>query len=656
MRTVRGVAVTAAFLVLIDGIVLLQGLIVTRLLGPDTIGLYGIVSITVMSLIALKRVGIDEAYVQQESGAEGEFQRAFTLELGLSSAFGLAICIAAPILAAVYGESELLPLTLATAYLPIAFALQAPMWIFFRRMDYVRQRSLQAIVPLVTFAVTVPLAAVGVGVWSLVIGAAAGNAVGAVAAIAASPFRLALRYDREAARRYLAFSGPVFVSAGALLAVQQGQILSFGVVKGLAGAGFITLAVTLTRYVDRADQIVTAALYPAVCAVQGRTARLTELFEKSNRVTMMWTLPYAIALVLFAPDLVTFVLGHKWEPATILIQGLAGAMGLTQIGFNWFSFFRAHGWTRPPAWEGVVSVAAFGALAVPGLLVWGSGGFVGGRIAAVALTLGVRARFLRRLLPGVRLVPLVMRAARPVALAAAAALALRGITWGGHRGAVEAAFEVGLFAVVYAVAVLRLERPLIHEVRTTWRSPAMATAQAAPRPSCSPPRAASRTTSPPGRSCSTPRMPPATPAWCGWPARASSPCAPSASRPAESPCASLRSALLMTTPGLRPVVTAPLRSAPMRASARAPGAGPRPGRGRRRRHARGGARPAGPGRPAAACRRSTAGRWGGGPTRSRTRPRGSRARGPGPGPRRRSSSRPAGSGRTPPRRARRATA
>ena len=46
-RTVRGAVVTAAFLVGIDGLVLGQGLIVTRLLGPSEIGLYGIVSTTV---------------------------------------------------------------------------------------------------------------------------------------------------------------------------------------------------------------------------------------------------------------------------------------------------------------------------------------------------------------------------------------------------------------------------------------------------------------------------------------------------------------------------------------------------------------------------------------------------------------------------------
>ena len=48
---------------------------------------------------------------------------------------------------------------------------------------------LQAIVPVVTFAVTVPLAVAGVGVWSLVIGPFVANATAAAAAVAVSPYR-----------------------------------------------------------------------------------------------------------------------------------------------------------------------------------------------------------------------------------------------------------------------------------------------------------------------------------------------------------------------------------------------------------------------------------------------------------------------------------
>jgi O-antigen/teichoic acid export membrane protein len=469
-RTVRGVALTAAALVVFDGLVLAQGLIVTRLLGPNDIGLYGIVSVTLVSLLMLKRVGIDEAFVQQdEAEQEPEFQRAFTLELGLSAVFAGLLCVVAPILALVYGETELLALTLAVSYVPLALALQSPGWIFFRRMDYARQRALQGVVPVVTFLVTIPLAATGFGVWSLVVGPLAGNIAGALVAIAVSPYRLRLRYDRAAARRYVRFSGPVLGATLCWLWINQGQVLAFDLDRGLAGAGFITLAATLTRYADRADQIVASTIYPAVCALQGRTERLTELFVKSNRATLLWTLPFAVGIVLFAPDLVTFVLGDSWEPAVVLLQGLAVTAGLLQVGFNWFSFYRAHADTRPPAIEAVVGAVGFTALAVPGLVLWGSWGFVAGRVAAVAVQQVVRARYVRALLPDAALLPIAVRALRPVALAVVPALAVRAALWGSERTAGQAAVELALFVVAYVAAALWLERELIAEIRRTWR-------------------------------------------------------------------------------------------------------------------------------------------------------------------------------------------
>ncbi len=312
-RTLRGTVVTAGFLVLIDGLVLIQGLIVTRLLGPRQIGLYGVVSTTVISLVALKRVGIDEAFVQQdEADQEREFHYAFTLELGLSLVMCLVIAALSPLIAAIYRDQQLLPLMLSLAYLPLAFALLSPMWVFFRRMDYRRQRSLQAIQPLVGFVVTVPLAAAtNLGVWSIIIGQMAGYVAAITAAVAVSPYRLKLRYDRQTMKRYLRFSGPVFVTVVSAMVLAQGTILIIKLHDGLAAAGYITLAVTLTRYIDRADQIVTATIYPAICAIQGHTRALEEMYEKSNRATLLWVAPYAAGLVLFAPDLVQFVLARR---------------------------------------------------------------------------------------------------------------------------------------------------------------------------------------------------------------------------------------------------------------------------------------------------------------------------------------------------------
>jgi O-antigen/teichoic acid export membrane protein len=464
-RTIRGTAVNAAFTILTDGLVLLQGLLVIRLLGPSEIGLYGIVSATTLALLALKRVGIDEAWVRQGDAGEAEFQRAFSLELLLSAAFAGILCLAAPALAIVYGEPELFWLGLAMSYLPLAFALQAPGWVFFRRMDFVRQRFLLAIVPVVTFAVTVPLAALGVGVWSLVAGALVGNLAGVAAAIAVSPYRLRWRWDREVVRRYMTFSAPVFLAALAWLVVTQGQLIAFDVDGGLAAVGYLTLAITFTRYVDRADHAVVATIYPVICALQDRTAQLTELFEKSNRATLLYVLPLSAAIVLFAPDLVAFALGSAWTPAIVLLQGMAIATGLGQLGFNWFSFYRAHDDTRPTAIEALSGMAAFLALALPGLALAGSRGFVAGRIAGVLVWLAVRARYVRRMLPTVRLSVLLARGLVPVLAGAAVALGLRLALWGGERTLAQAVAEGVVYALVTVAVALRREHALLAEAR-----------------------------------------------------------------------------------------------------------------------------------------------------------------------------------------------
>ena len=464
-RTVRGAAITAVFIVGIDAIVAVQGLVVTRLLGPEAIGLYGLVAVTVTTILTLKRVGIDEAFVQHETDdPQREYQYAFSLELALSVALALVIVLLAPVLAIAYDERELLGLTLASAYLPVAFALLAPLWIFFRRMDYAKQRSLQVIQPVVSIAVTLPLAATGFGVWSLVVGPAAGYLVAVLVSLRVSPYRLALRFDRDVTRRYVRFSGWVLVALGASMAVAQGQVIAFKIDGGLAAAGYITLAATVTRYVDRADQIVTATIYPAIVAIRGRADSLQELFEKSNRATLLWVLPFTCGVVLFAPDLVEFVLGSDWRPARVLLQGLAAAGLLQHLGFNWFAFYRAHGDPRPPALEALTGTVAFAVLAIGGLALWGDDGYVWGRITAVAIALIVRWRFIRELLPHARLAPLVAPALVPLAAAAAVTVALRAALWGGERTVGQAIAEALLFAGVYLAGAAWRERPLIAEL------------------------------------------------------------------------------------------------------------------------------------------------------------------------------------------------
>src|SRR3954451_14939244 len=471
-RTARGGVVNAVFLSGAEALVLAQNLLATALLGPHAIGLYGVVTTTAMTIVALRRVGIDEAFVQTPAhDEEAEFQRAMTVELALGLMGALAVAALAPVLAAAYDDDRLLGLTLAVTYLPVAFALQAPQWVFFKRMDYVRLRALQVIVPLGTVAVAVPLLLAGVGVWALVIGPLCGNVAAVIAAWRVSPYRLRLRPDRSAARRYLRFSWPVFVTSATALLVAQGQIAVFGISDGLAAAGYITLAATLTRYVDRADQILATTIYPAIVRVRERADVLEELFGKANRLTLMWAFPFGAGLALFGADLVRFVLGDEWEGAIVLLGGLAVAGALQQVGYNWFAFYRARGESWPQAVESGVLAASFALFAVPGALLGGAWWFVAGRLACTACVLGVRRVYVRRLLPGARLGAVAWRAAVPVALASAPVLIVRFARWGDDRSLGQALAELAVWLTVLAVATRRLERDLLGELRGYLRAP-----------------------------------------------------------------------------------------------------------------------------------------------------------------------------------------
>ena len=76
---------------------------------------------------------------------------------------------------------------------------------------------------------------------------------------------------------------------------------------------------------------------------------LYESLVKSNRLALMWAVPFGDRRDLFCSDLVRFVLGERWRPAVVLLQVYGVTAAINHVGFNWTAYFRAIGRTRPIA-------------------------------------------------------------------------------------------------------------------------------------------------------------------------------------------------------------------------------------------------------------------------------------------------------------------
>lgn len=459
----RGTIVNTAFTVGLATLNLLRGLVVAAFLAPEDFGIWGILVIGLGALTWLKQVGLSQKYVQQdEADQEAAFQKAFTLELLANAVLAVVLLAALPLAVAVYGQDEIVaPGLVCIAILP-ALVLQTPLWVYYRRMEFVRQRTLQAVDPLVGFVVAVVLAAAGAGYWALVVSMVVGAWASALIAWRSSPYRLRWRWDRATARSYAQFSWPLFVSGVGLLIMAQGTLIAASRSLGLAAVGALTVANSFSNYTHRVDEVITTTLYPAICAVKDRLDVLTETFVKSNRLTLMWGMPFGIGLALFAADLVDFVIGDRWEFAVGVIQASGFVAAINHIAFNWTAFHRALDRTKPIAVATWIGLASYGAVVIPLLLADGLRGYAIGIIVAGAVQLVVRGWFMHRLLRRFDMLRHTLRAALPTLPAAGAVLLVRlAEPWDRSLGL--ALGELGLYLAVTAMATWLLEKGLLRE-------------------------------------------------------------------------------------------------------------------------------------------------------------------------------------------------
>jgi O-antigen/teichoic acid export membrane protein len=461
--TARGTLINATFLVAVSSLGVLKGFIVAGFLSRHDYGVWGLLVASLGSITLLKQFGVPDRYVQQrEPDQELAFHHAFTLELILNAALAVLFIAAVPILAFAYGRPGLLAPGFTMVLIIPAVALQSPLWIFYRRMEFARQRRLGAIDPVIEFVVTIALAAAGAGYWSLIVGALIGNYAGTIAIVRASPYRLAWRFSREAARRYMDFSWPLLLAGVSGLIFTQGAVIVGTASVGLAGVGAIALASSIVSYTTQVDQIVSQTLYPAICRVRDRADLLFESFATANRLGLMWGVPLGVGIALFIPALVQYGLGAHWRPAIGLIQAFGLIAAVDQIAYNWDDYFRARAQTRPIAVVATITTVVYVAVALPLLATTGLRGFGYGMAAAAVTGVIGRLVYITRLFPALAVTKHVVRAIVPTAPAAAIVLAMRAMI--GHETLAAAIGELGAYAIVTTACTVLLERRLLGEL------------------------------------------------------------------------------------------------------------------------------------------------------------------------------------------------
>jgi len=319
---------------------LLTTFVLARLLVPDDFGIVAFSSLLIAAVLLFGTLGLVSAIVVRQDLGREQLRTALAL-----TTITYAVC-AAVIVAISPIASDLLDQPDASSVLrglaiPVVFG--GVTWFYAavlqRELEFGRQFACLAGRVIGTAAISIPLAASGVGVWSLVAGQIAGAAVYTVMLVALSPYHVKPGFDAQAART-LWGSGWGFMLQGGLSFVEQNA--DYAVVGTKLGSGALGLYSMAYRIGEIPYNFivepVSQATFPGFARMRSRSEDVSGAFLTTLRLTSACAVPLGLIASGAADPLVDSILGPKWHGMIGLLQilGLWGSIRIVQGTIGWF--------------------------------------------------------------------------------------------------------------------------------------------------------------------------------------------------------------------------------------------------------------------------------------------------------------------------------
>ncbi len=309
-------------------------IVVMRLLAPADYGLVAMATLFTGYLLFLGDLGLGTALISRREADPLVLRAAY----GASMLAGIVLCGLmaglAPLVAGYFRNDALIPLVQASALLFLAIGISTvPRALLAIDMRF-REISLAGMTSsLISTITTLYLAWAGYGAWALILGNLAGSFARALQMqlyVGGIPRPvLAL----EPLRGLFRLSGFLLANMTVWYWYTQIDALIVGRRLGDASLGLLTVGKELAFMpVSKVVEITNQVALPAFARLQDAPAQVADGYGKSLRLSSIVSFPVLWGLALTAQDLVTVVLGGKWQAAVLVIQILAAVMPLRLTG------------------------------------------------------------------------------------------------------------------------------------------------------------------------------------------------------------------------------------------------------------------------------------------------------------------------------------
>jgi lipopolysaccharide exporter len=305
-------------------IALLRTLILARLLVPDDFGLLAIAWLTIEFAVALSEFGLREALIERPSPSTRDRDTAWSVELVRTCAVMAGILVAAPLIAALFGEPRATNLIRIIALSQVIDAFESIGVVDLTRSLRFRPQAIISLIGSVVFTVLAIALAPALGVWAVGAGAVAGSAAQVLTSYVVAPHRPRLQFDRAIARSLFRFGRWIYLMHA--VAILGTVVLQATISRqlGAAALGVYFLSARLAFLPrDLLRRIIGDVLFPVHARLRAEPKRAGRMFSASVSAVWLVGAPIYVSLLVLAPSLVAEILGPEWGGAEWVIRVLA---------------------------------------------------------------------------------------------------------------------------------------------------------------------------------------------------------------------------------------------------------------------------------------------------------------------------------------------
>ncbi len=252
-----------------------------------------------------------------------------------------------------------------------AFA-RVPMVRLSKQMDF-RRRAVPEVGPnLVNVAVALPLAALGFGVWSLVVGRLASSVSQVVFAWWVTDWRPRFVFVPDLARALFAYGKHIAGSQLLILGITNIDDLFVIRFLGWGPEGVYDNAYRFSNLpATQITTVVNRVMFPALARIRDDMAYFRHVYFRALSYVSLFSVPVAGATILFAADFVHLIGAQKWRDMVVPMQYLAIYGFMRSLAANMGNVYRAGGRPQYLTYIATWRLATMLVLLYPFIVRWG---------------------------------------------------------------------------------------------------------------------------------------------------------------------------------------------------------------------------------------------------------------------------------------------